>query len=95
MKKYEENLIKEIVDAWVHLRKTNQTISDEAIDFMKQTSLDKLKTCDMLSVDEDNDLFLCGNCNYIININKDKDEKYCYNCGTKINKFIDFEGNND
>lgn len=34
---------KDIIDAYVHLRKTNCSISDEALDFIKLASLEKLE----------------------------------------------------
>jgi hypothetical protein len=50
---------KDIRDMYIHLRKTNNTISDEALNFMKHTCLKALevntkdKSCEAELVDED------------------------------------------
>jgi len=58
---------KQILDMYVHLRKTNSSIPDEALDFMKETCLAKLN--------ENTEIFVCTDFNLILNDMKMRQKK--------------------
>ena len=76
----EEILRKGIIDAYVHLRKTNSDIPSDVLDWIKDTCLDRVKNCSIPAVVGQSEQLVCDKCGYPMFYHKPDDIMYCHGC---------------